>query len=163
MLININTQSTEVPQHVGATVSPTFEILMPLGWRNADETIPLEGGYERTWIQDPENEDRAIPSDTLISERLERELQEKISSFIPLIPTASVFKLALRRNFGVGAETNKAVTMTAVANYFTMKQMNGTITTQELADAIMLDRLFKELETWNGTGETWTLPWEMVP
>jgi hypothetical protein len=38
-----------------------------------------------------------------------------------------------------------------------------TITTQELADAIVLDKLFAELEAWNGTGETWTLPWNALP
>lgn len=32
-----------------------------------------------------------------------------------------------------------------------------------LADAVMLDRMFQELAEWTGTGETWTLPWEVVP
>jgi hypothetical protein len=34
---------------------------------------------------------------------------------------------------------------------------------QELADAIVLGKLFAELVAWNGTGETWTLPYEVLP
>jgi hypothetical protein len=55
------------------------------------------------------------------------------------------------------------VTATVVAGYFTGKQIAGTITAQELADAVVLDKLFESLRRWNGTDETWTLPWEYVP
>jgi hypothetical protein len=55
------------------------------------------------------------------------------------------------------------VTATKVAEYFMGKQVAGDITTQDLADAIVLDKLFAELAAWNGTGETWTIPYEVLP
>jgi hypothetical protein len=73
MLININDQSTNVPSQLGDTKAPGFDILKNYGWRIADETIPLEEGYERIWLQDWNDMDRALPLDTLISDRLERE------------------------------------------------------------------------------------------
>ena len=87
----------------------------------------------------------------------------RLASFQPLIPKAALFKATLRKHFGPTAETDNAVTATAVSEYFMGKQIAGTITTQELADAIVLDKLFAELAAWNGTGETWTLPYEVLP
>jgi hypothetical protein len=76
---------------------------------------------------------------------------------------AMIFRLTMRRNFGDGAETNREIDAKAVENFFVSKQVNGTITVQELADASVLERLFAELATWNGTGETWSLPWGVLP
>ncbi len=76
---------------------------------------------------------------------------------------AAIFRLTMRRNFGDNAETNRAIDAKAVENFFVGKQVDATITVQELADASVLERLFAKLSTWNGTGETWTLPWELVP
>ena len=73
MLININDQSIEIPMHIGNTKAPGFDILKNYGWRVADETIPLEDGFERIWLQDWNDMDKAIPLDALISDRLERE------------------------------------------------------------------------------------------
>jgi hypothetical protein len=70
---------------------------------------------------------------------------------------AMIFRLTMRRNFGDGAETNHVIDAKAVENYFVGKQVNGTITVQELADASVLERLFAELKAWNGTDETWSL------
>jgi hypothetical protein len=76
---------------------------------------------------------------------------------------AVIFRLTMRRNFGDGAETNREIDAKAVENFFVSKQVAGTITVQELADASVLERLFAELATWNGTGETWSLPWGVLP
>lgn len=73
MLINIVTQSIEVPNKIDNIMAPGFDILKQYNWRIADETILLEEGYERIWVQDWNDIDRAIPLDTLISDRLERE------------------------------------------------------------------------------------------
>jgi hypothetical protein len=86
-----------------------------------------------------------------------------LASFAPLIPHAALFRATLRKHFGAVAERDRGVTAEAVAGYFMKRQMAETITAAELADAIVLDKLFAELAAWNGTGETWSLPWEQVP
>jgi hypothetical protein len=99
-------------------------------------------------------------------ERTEAEAAQaaaRLASFAPLIPHAALFRATLRKHFGANAETNREVTASTVADYFTGKQITGKITAAELADAIVLDKLFAELAAWGGTGETWSLPWEQVP
>jgi hypothetical protein len=88
---------------------------------------------------------------------------DRLASFAPYAAKATLFRETLRKHFGPTAETDNAVTATSVAEYFMGKQIAGTITTKELADAIVLDKLFAELAAWNGTGETWTLPWSVLP
>jgi len=87
----------------------------------------------------------------------------RLASFAPFATKAVLFRATLRKHFGPTAETDHAVTATSVAEFFMGKQIAGTITTQELADAIVLDKLFAELAAWSGTGETWTLPYEVLP
>ena len=57
-MININTQSTEVPNIIGATWNPDKEMLLANGWRDYDPSSvpPIPDGYERlvsVWIKDP--------------------------------------------------------------------------------------------------------------
>ena len=54
-------------------------------------------------------------------------------------------------------------TAQAVEQYFAGLTLAGTITAQQASDGVFLKTLFDELSAWNGTGETWTLPWELVP
>jgi hypothetical protein len=86
----------------------------------------------------------------------------RLASFAPLIPHAALFRATLRKHFGANAETNREVTAGTVADYFTARQIAGTISAAELADAVVLDKLFTELAAWGGTGETWSLPWDQV-
>jgi hypothetical protein len=79
----------------------------------------------------------------------------KIATFP--VQSAVIFRLTMRRNFGEGAEVNRAIDAKAVQVHFISRQVAGTITVQELADASVLERLFEELAAWNGTGETWSL------
>jgi hypothetical protein len=98
-------------------------------------------------------------------ERTEAEAAQaatRLASFAPLIPHAALFRATLRKHFGANAETTREVTAGTVADFFTARQIAGTITAAELADAVVLDKLFAELSAWNG-GETWSLPWEQVP
>jgi hypothetical protein len=87
----------------------------------------------------------------------------RLASFAPYAAKATLFRKTLRKHFGPTAETDHAVTATIVSEYFLGKQIAGTITTQELADAIVLDKLFAELAAWNRTDETWTIPWSLLP
>ena len=141
-------------------------VLLAKGWRRKDTTPvpPVAEGYERvsaTWVQDPDRPDYAVVAvvDQSIAERQERERQARIASFDPLIPRAALFRATLRRHFGDGAETNRDVTATAVEGYFILKD---PVTAADLKDAMVLKESFTALSAWNG-GETWTLPWEVVP
>jgi hypothetical protein len=87
----------------------------------------------------------------------------RIASFQPLTPVASLYRITLRKHFGDNAETNHDVTKSSVSAYFEQKRMAGTITAVETADALALTMYFDILAAWNGTGETWTVPWQVVP
>lgn len=104
------------------------------------------------------------------AEKLERELSDAAatesdyaSRVAEIAQTAGLYRLILRKHFGMGAETNRAITVDAGVAYFTQKQLAGTLTTQDLADAVLLDRLVRELREWTGTGEAWSIPWELLP
>jgi hypothetical protein len=164
------TQSRTPPIWINGTTPPTAAQLQAAGWRLWDGTEPaLDPSMERlsrSLAQDPANPERAVMQvvDGSIAERLARERAARLQDFAATQATnAVIFRTTLRRHFGAGAETNRLVTATAVAGYFTAKQITGTITAQELADAVVLDKLFETLRRWNGTDETWTLPWEYVP
>lgn len=169
--VNINTQATTfpVPFIIDFTQPPTHEQMLAHGWRQWDETYPpTPEGYviiSSSFEQDPNNPNNAIvvcQYETIV-EQEEKRKQARIAAFLPLVPQAAIFKLTLRRHFGENAETNRNVTSQTVMEYFTQKQISQTITSSEISDAIMLEKLFNILSTWNGTGETWTLPWEIVP
>lgn len=141
-------------------------VLLAKGWRRKDPTPvpPVAAGCERVsarWVQDPERPEWAVfvVVDQSIAERQERERQARLASFQPLIPKAAVYKAILRKHFGGGAETNRDVTATAVEAYFVQKE---PATAGDLKDAVLLKELFAVLSVWNG-GETWTLPWGVVP
>jgi hypothetical protein len=87
----------------------------------------------------------------------------RLASFQPLIPQAHLFRILMRRNFGDGAETNREVGKDQVTAYFAGLTLAGTITATQASDGVLLARMFEDLAAWNGTGETWTLPWEVVP
>ena len=87
---------------------------------------------------------------------------QREAEFMAMAPMVQLYVATIRKHFGAGAETNRDVTETAVAAYFEGKRMAGTITAVETADAIALTRYFDLLSRWNGTGETWTLPYHLL-
>ena len=91
--------------------------------------------------------------------------QETISRKLPenLAPIASAYRATLQSIFGVGAETNRQVTADAVFGYFFGKAVSKTMTDDDRNKKDILQNAFGVLSAWNGTGETWTLPWEVVP
>lgn len=122
------------------------------------------------WIDDgtdfTEIVDSAKTQEQLDEEdRLAREAAEQArkNAFLPLVPVASSFKSILRKYFGEGAETNKNITETVVSAYFEQKRSLGTITLDESSDVFFLKTYYEKLLAWNGTGETWSLPWDIVP
>ena len=86
----------------------------------------------------------------------------RAAEFVAMAPMVGLYVTTLRKHFGVGAETNRDVTETEVAAYFEGKRMAGTITAVETADAIALTRYFGIFAAWNGTGEVWTLPYDLL-
>jgi hypothetical protein len=86
----------------------------------------------------------------------------RAAEFVAMAPMVETYRDTLRKHFGPNAETNREVTETAVAAYFEAKRIPETINAVETADAIALTRYFTILAAWNGTGETWTLPYHLV-
>jgi hypothetical protein len=88
-------------------------------------------------------------------------VQERLDSFVPLIPTARAFRTILRAYFGAGAETDRNITSEMVMGYFLKKRETG-LTTEETFDAVALMKMHQVLIEWNQSTETWTIPWELV-
>jgi hypothetical protein len=139
------------------------------GWRYEKAAAHGARYKSSTWADDGVNYTEAT-TDYTDQEWADKQAAEaaaaeaaRLASFAPYAAKAMLFRETLRKHFGPTAETDHAVSATSVAEYFMGKQVAMTITTQELADAIVLDKLFAELAAWNGTGETWTLPWTALP
>lgn len=110
------------------------------------------------------NREEPIPTDEEINSNEQAAIAwDELKKFTPLIcQKAGIVRGILQKYFGVSAEQNRDVTFDAVLNYFLAKQMNGSITTQELADSIVLDKLYAELKTVTPDGTIWTFPWSLL-
>jgi hypothetical protein len=71
-----------------------------------------------------------------------------------LVTEAQVLRQLLRIYFGDGAETNRGVTARAVADYF-LGQPEDAVTAGNLRDALLMERVFNQIISWTGTGESW--------
>jgi hypothetical protein len=177
---NIHTQAPDIPANIDGETPPSVPTLRAHGWRIEPPVPPVQDGYTRTstrpdgapglfiegdgetgaWeVVDRPNADieaeKAAQAAAATAARAE--------AFKLFAQPAALFRATLRKHFGDGAETNKAVTAEAVAAHFEAKRMNATITALDTADAMALRMYFDMLSQWNGTGETWSLPWEVVP
>jgi hypothetical protein len=163
------TDVQEMPGSLRNVSNATIADFVADGWReyvksvlpNIKSSTWADNGtqyYETDVVQHTEKELADIEA-----QRQAEAAAARLASFHPYIQKAVLFRATLRKHFGPTAETDHSVTASAVAELFLVKQIAGTITTQELADAIVLDKLFAELAAWNGTGETWTLPWSVLP
>ena len=81
----------------------------------------------------------------------------------PYFPMMTIYRIALRRNFGEGAETNHEVSQESAMAYFGAKVAQGTITPQETADSALMMALFPALSALSPTNTAWDLPWEVLP
>jgi hypothetical protein len=106
-------------------------------------------------------EQERIAQDQTIIEQ--ERIAARLAHFTSLIPSATVFRITMRKHFGDNAETNTEITETYVKNYFINKQMAGTITALEVADALILDKLYVEIMRYTGDNTTWSFPWSDVP
>lgn len=163
---NLDTQSTEIPAKIGNIQSPNEETLIGLGWRYEPAVPAVAEGYVRQSIRLVEGD--GVTGAWEVVDRLQSEIAAeaaaaRLASFRPLIPQAHLFRILIRRNFGDGAETNREVGKDQVTAYFAGLTLAGTITATQASDGVLLARMFEDLAAWNGTGETWTLPWEVVP
>jgi len=93
----------------------------------------------------------------------------KRNSFTALIPYAIIYKQTLRNLFPEyeTPETNITVTYDMVQQRLLTLTSDPEITLEQrlnlLQSGIVLKELFTKLSTWNGTEETFTLPWDMLP
>ena len=138
------------------------------GWRYG-ELPDITAGFTRVVSgahQDPDRSDWCVLDYMDYSQEAmaEQARLAKLATITPeLMQQAAVFRLTLRRHFGDNAETNTNVTQSAVAGYFTQKQVAQTITAAELADAVILNELFAAISAWTGDGTTWSFPYELLP
>jgi hypothetical protein len=98
-----------------------------------------------------------------------RRKAEKIASMPDAIKyvVAPDFRTRLRGHFSdltPPAEQNSLITETYIALYFKDLRDTDTITANDDADILLLQRNFEALNSWWGTGETnLTFPWEAIP
>jgi hypothetical protein len=166
---NAPTDAQEMPPSLGNISNAKIENFIAAGWRlYVPSTLP--NIKSSAWVDSGTSyyEDDVVQytAEELAEQKAARQAgaaAARLASFQPLIPLAVLYRAALRKHFGPNAETNRDVTETMVAAYFDQKRIAGTITSVETADAIALARYFEILAAWNGTGETWTLPYEVLP
>lgn len=163
------TDKQPIPGALRNMSNPTLADMIADGWR---EYVPsaLPNIKSSTWV---DTGNMYVQSNVVQYTQEELDAQEaarkaaeeaaRIASFQPLIPIASLYRATLRKHFGANAETNHEVTKSSVSMYFEGKRMSQTINAVETADALALSMYFDILSAWNGTGETWTLPYEVVP
>jgi hypothetical protein len=139
------------------------------GWRYEKAVAHGERYKASTWADDGVNYTEAT-TDYTEQEWADKQVAEaaaaaaaRLASFAPYAAIAGLYRATLRKHFGDNAETNHDVTKTSVSAYFENKRMSGTITAVETADAVALNIYFDLLAAWNGTDETWTLPYEVLP
>lgn len=77
-----------------------------------------------------------------------------------LVQDAGAFKSLLTVHFGLGAETNTAITESYVTSYFVTRRLDGTGSINDTADALILQTLFMKLKSVSIDGTTWSLPWD---
>jgi hypothetical protein len=160
---NINTQATGLPERLGNTERPTFEQCLSIGVRIEPEIPPVAEGYVRQSIRLVEGNGTTGKWQIvdIAQAQLDAEAAAaRLASFTPHIAHAAQFKALMRAYFGEGAETNRTITAAYVETYFLTT--NG-LTIEAIQHGMALKGMFEELSAWNGTGETWTLPWEVVP
>jgi hypothetical protein len=121
----------------------------------AESKLPaLQAGYERTITGVDYDTGEATYIDRATAEIEAEAEQARLASLVPLMGQAHLFRALLQRNFGAGAEVNRAITADAVTGYFaTATGLSG----DDVRDGVLLKELFETLANWNGTGETWTL------
>lgn len=158
-----------IPSALRNMSNPTLQDMIADGWREYVPSV-LPNIKSSTWV-----DTGAQYVQSNVVQYTEKELSDieaarkaaeeaaRLASFQPLIPVASLYRATLRKHFGDNAETNHAVTKSSVSAYFEQKRMAGIITAVETADALALTMYFDILAAWNGTGETWTVPWQVVP
>ena len=161
MIININDQSTTPPNQIDGTYPPTMEQLWANGWRNMPEVPPVQSGYTRVscvavdgdgkvgyWVIDDQ------PTAALEYTAREAKLATLNKEHL------YAYRALLRAYFGNNAETNRNITAAVVESYFLT---TPGLSVEDVQHGMTLKGLFEELSAWNGTGETWTLPYEVLP
>ena len=161
MMKNIIDQGEVLPDQIDGTYPPTDEQLFADGWRNMPEVPPVQEGYTRVscvavdgdgksgyWVIDDK------PTATIEAEARQAKLATLNTEHL------FAYRALLRAYFGDKAETNRDITAAVVESFFLT---TPGLTVTDVQHGMTLKGLFEELSAWNGTGETWTLPYEVLP
>lgn len=154
---------SECPNPLNGVYNPTDEMKYACGYRLVPPMPIVEAGYSRisqTLVDDDGVWGKWEVVDRPTADITAEQYAARCADFQPLIPHAYMFRALMRQYFGDNAETNRDITREVVEGYF-LTAPNLTI--QGVQHGMTLQGLFAELSAWNGTGETWSLPWEIVP
>lgn len=102
-MINIHTQSREVPNRIGGTYNPTVEMLRTEGWREEPELPPIADGYERgpvTYVEGDGVTAQAVYQDTLIADRLAAEAAANKAANLDRWILENAFLMVCQQYFG---------------------------------------------------------------
>ena len=79
-------------------------------------------------------------------------------------PIAQLYRATLRSIFGANAETNTTISQEYVEGYFAAQiSANGTLTTLQLTQEIVLSQGFQVLSKITADSTTWSFPWDLIP
>lgn len=117
----------------------------------------------RAWVLQQPTRDWVVLLDTAntcpVIGKEERQTTNTVTIPPEIVQGSQVFAYTMARNFGPGAHTNQNVTASAVGAHFTARQMAGTISVMEIADAVTLQAWFDRLAQFSPDGTTWSFPW----
>jgi pyruvate/2-oxoglutarate dehydrogenase complex dihydrolipoamide acyltransferase (E2) component len=112
----------------------------------------------------------AAVAQTAANAAAQQAAQASYSAAVALVtPLAHQYRALLRQYFGPNAETSQTVTQAAVMGYFLQLDVAQTITTQQTADAALLQTIFQIIEPLANDGvtsapNTWGAAfWALVP
>jgi hypothetical protein len=157
---------SECPNPLSGIYNPPDELKYSEGYRIVPPLPVIPDGYTQTFLTltDGDGVTGAWSQGLRLTAEIEAEQKaEYIAKCQPYFGAMTMYRIALRRNFGDGAETNREVSQESAMAYFGMKVAQGIITPQETADSALMMALFPSLSALSPTSTTWDLPWEVLP
>ena len=152
---------SECPNPLNGIYNPPDALKFACGYRRVPPLPAIPDGFTETScvLGDGDGETGSWIQTVRPNADIEAEqLAAKMATFPA--PQAYKFRELMRKHFGPDAETNREITADAVEYHFaTATGLSG----DDVRDGIFLKELFEKLAAWNGTGETWSLPWGVLP
>lgn len=154
------------PTYWNNAQNPRDEDLFADGWKCLD----APDCDEKYWVHEGDGFREMLPVEkSALAEKEAQAAEQAQADRIAVIPqslweTAAGFLVVYHRHFGVGAETNREITIDVVRKYFAVKAVTPCETAgQDALDLRLLEDGYKAITTWTGTNEIWSFPWAQLP